>query len=79
MDFGFLDLGAPELIVILAIVLLLFGGKKLPELANSLGKSASELKKGMGGAADLRNEAKSQISQVKQTWNNAEHKQDGEA
>jgi sec-independent protein translocase protein TatA len=47
--FGFLDLGAPELIIILAIVLLLFGGKKLPELSRSLGQSMRELRKGMSG------------------------------
>lgn len=47
--FGFLDLGAPELIIILAIVLLLFGGKKLPELSRSLGTSMRELRKGMSG------------------------------
>ena len=45
--FGFLDLGAPELIIILAIVLLLFGGKKLPELSRSLGNSMRELQGGM--------------------------------
>jgi len=44
---GFLDLGAPELIIILAIALLLFGGKKLPELSKSLGTSMRELRKGM--------------------------------
>lgn len=42
-----LGLGTPELIVILVILLLLFGAKKLPELARSLGSSAGELKKGM--------------------------------
>lgn len=47
--FGFLDLGAPELIIILAIALLLFGGKKLPELSRSLGTSMRELRKGMSG------------------------------
>jgi sec-independent protein translocase protein TatA len=43
-----------ELIIILAIVLLLFGGKKLPSLARSLGKSSKEFKKGMseGSAED---------------------------
>jgi sec-independent protein translocase protein TatA len=46
-QFAFLDLGAPELILILAIVLLLFGGKKLPELSKSLGSSMRELRKGM--------------------------------
>lgn len=48
-QFAFLDLGAPELIIILAIVLLLFGGKKLPELSKSLGESMRELRKGMIG------------------------------
>lgn len=41
--FGF---GAQELIVILAIVLVLFGGKKLPELSKSVGDSIRELRKG---------------------------------
>lgn len=45
--FGFLDLGAPELIIILALALLLFGGKKLPELSRSLGTSMRELRKGL--------------------------------
>lgn len=38
--------GGPELLVILFIVLLLFGAKKLPELSRSLGKSLNEFKKG---------------------------------
>ncbi len=40
-------LGAQELMVILVIVLVLFGGAKLPELAKSLGKSMKEFKKGV--------------------------------
>lgn len=39
-------LGVPELLIILVIVLLLFGSKKLPDLARSLGRSLSEFKKG---------------------------------
>jgi sec-independent protein translocase protein TatA len=50
--FGLLDLGAPELIIILAILLLLFGGKKLPELSRSLGESMRELRKGVNGDVD---------------------------
>lgn len=46
-NFAFLDLGAPELILILLIVLLLFGGRKLPELARSMGSSMRELRKGL--------------------------------
>lgn len=45
--FGILGFDAPELIIILAIVLLLFGGKKLPELSRSLGNSMKELRKGL--------------------------------
>lgn len=44
---AFLDLGAPQLLIILAIVLILFGSKKLPELSRSLGESARELRKGL--------------------------------
>jgi sec-independent protein translocase protein TatA len=42
-----MNLGPTELIIILAIVLLLFGSKKLPDLARSLGKSSKEFKKGL--------------------------------
>ncbi len=38
--------GGSEVILILFIVLLLFGAKKLPELSRSLGRSLSEFKKG---------------------------------
>jgi sec-independent protein translocase protein TatA len=46
--FAILDLGTPDLIIILAIILLLFGGKKLPQLSKSLGDSVRELRKGFG-------------------------------
>jgi sec-independent protein translocase protein TatA len=42
-----MSLGAPELIIILLIVLLLFGGAKLPKLARSLGEASREFKKGI--------------------------------
>lgn len=44
-----LGIGAPELLIVLAIVLLLFGGKKLPELFKSAGSSVRELRKGLSG------------------------------
>jgi sec-independent protein translocase protein TatA len=42
---GVLGLGAPELVVILVILLVLFGGSKLPSLAKGLGQSVKEFKK----------------------------------
>ena len=38
--------GAPEILLIVFVIILLFGAKKLPELARSLGKSLNEFKKG---------------------------------
>lgn len=48
------SLGAPELILILLVVLLLFGGAKLPKLARSLGQAQKEFKDGLheGGRGD---------------------------
>ena len=48
-QFAILDLSTPDLLIILAIVLLLFGAKRLPELSRSLGTSARELRKGLNG------------------------------
>jgi sec-independent protein translocase protein TatA len=42
-----LGLGTPELLIILAIILLLFGGSKLPQLSRSIGTSIKELRKGV--------------------------------
>lgn len=41
-----MHIGWPEIVLVAAVVLLLFGAKRLPELARSLGKSLSEFKKG---------------------------------
>jgi sec-independent protein translocase protein TatA len=47
------NLGAPELLIILVIVLLVFGGSKLPKLARSLGQAQKEFKDGVAeGGAD---------------------------
>lgn len=42
-------LGAPELMIILAICFVLFGGKKLPELGSGLGKGITAFKNGLHG------------------------------
>ncbi|MCH2127389.1 MAG: twin-arginine translocase TatA/TatE family subunit [Pirellulaceae bacterium] len=44
--------GLPELIIILCIMLLLFGGAKLPSLMRNIGRSTNEFKKGVQGIED---------------------------
>ena len=52
-----LMIGAPEIIFIVLIVLLLFGGKKIPELMRGLGKGVKSFKEGMNGIEDeIKNE-----------------------
>lgn len=43
------QIGTVEIIVIALIILLLFGGKKLPEFIKGLGQSITEFKKGVKG------------------------------
>ena len=45
-------LGATEIIIIAFIVLLLFGGKKIPELMKGIGKGVKSFKDGMNGLED---------------------------
>ena len=42
-----MNLGTPELLLILLVVILLFGGTQLPKLARSLGQAQKEFKKGV--------------------------------
>jgi sec-independent protein translocase protein TatA len=46
------NIGGPELIIVLVVVLLVFGAAKLPQLARSLGASAKEFKKGVDEGMD---------------------------
>lgn len=54
-------IGTGELIVILAIVLLLFGGKRLPEIARSLGRGIHEFKRACQGEA-----AESEVKEIEE-------------
>ncbi len=40
-------LGAPELLIVLAVVVVLFGGAKIPKLARSMGQAQKEFKAGL--------------------------------
>ena len=44
------NLGFPEIMIILVIVLLLFGAKRIPEIAGSMGKGIKEFKKNINEA-----------------------------
>lgn len=48
----FLGLGVQEVLFIAFVVLLLFGGKKIPELMKGLGKGVKSFKEGMSGMED---------------------------
>ena len=50
------NLGWPELIIILLVILLIFGGKKIPELMKGMGKGVRSFKEGL-------NEVEKQIDQ----------------
>ena len=41
------SIGAPELLILLLVVLLIFGGAKLPKLARSMGQAQTEFKRGI--------------------------------
>lgn len=55
-----LMLGTWEIIVIVLIVLLLFGGKKIPELMHGVGKGVKSFKDGMNGVEDSKSETKTE-------------------
>jgi sec-independent protein translocase protein TatA len=66
-------LGMPELIVIFLVVLLLFGGKKIPEIARGLGRGLKEFKK---GAQDIQDEMETTLDDDKKEDNTDDEKTD---
>lgn len=51
----FLGLGTQEILIILLVVLLLFGGKKIPELMKGMGKGVKNFKEGLNEVGDEEN------------------------
>ena len=67
--FAILGLGPTELIVILVILLLLFGGAKLPSLAKGLGQSIKEFKKAAKEEPEEAKTAENKPAEPKKTDN----------
>ena len=51
------QVGGIELLIVLFIILLLFGAKRIPQLARSIGTGTREFRKGISGAYDDQDEA----------------------
>lgn len=64
-----LNLGAPEIILIVLAVLILFGGKKIPELMRGLGKGVKEYKNAVNSVED----------EIKSAANSDDEKKDDKA
>ncbi|MBN1231986.1 MAG: twin-arginine translocase TatA/TatE family subunit [Candidatus Coatesbacteria bacterium] len=60
-----MGIGMTELLVILGLALLFFGGKKLPELAKGLGRGVREFKQALGGIEDIEEEINKPVSKEK--------------
>jgi len=63
LAFGIGNLGGPDLLIILLIVFVLFGAKKLPDLARSLGQSMNEFSKARQDLDDQLHNAATQPTQ----------------
>lgn len=70
-------LGGQELLLILVIVLVLFGAKRIPEIARGLGKSMSEFKKGIREVdSDLRDAIEAEPKSASEPKKDSEKKND---
>lgn len=58
-------IGMPEILVILVVVLLLFGGKKIPELMKGLGSGVNEFKKASKGEEEQPATSKKEEEEIK--------------
>ena len=70
--------GAWELILILGVFLLLFGGAKLPKLARSLGSSMTEFKKGLRGEVDEQKKVEDQDAEESEKTEKSEKSEESD-
>ena len=66
-------LGWQEILLILMLALVIFGGKKLPEVGKALGKAMREFKNGINGTDDKNNDTAS-LNNIKKESENGEEK-----
>lgn len=67
-----LFIGTSEIIIIVAVVLLLFGGKKIPELMHGMGKGVKSFRDGINGVDQPQNQTPDQLNApTKDTANEA--------
>ena len=59
------NIGAGEIVIVALVILLLFGGKKIPELMKGLGKGVKSFKDGLKGVEDEVKEVKKDIESDK--------------
>jgi len=69
-----MNLGMPEIILLALVILLLFGGKKIPELMKGIGKGVKSFKDGVSGIEDSLNDDKKEDKKDEQTKQEAEKK-----
>ena len=62
-----MSLGAPELLIVLLVVLLIFGGSQVPKLMRSLGSAQHEFKKGLDGHGEEDDDKKKDSSKSSDT------------
>ena len=60
------QIGPMELLVILLVALLLFGGKKIPEIARGLGKGIRDFKSSLGGQGEAAEEDAKNLAKPEQ-------------
>lgn len=74
--FSPLFIGTWEIVALVAVVILLFGGKKIPELMQGIGKGVKSFKKGMNEVEEEMNEIKKDIDAPAKTPDKIEKKEE---
>jgi sec-independent protein translocase protein TatA len=63
--FAFIELGSPEMLIILVILGMFIGGKKVADMSRAVGSSVQEMKKTSSAVGDIRKEIVEQMDEVK--------------